>query len=95
MFIDSKYYQAKSAGTHRLAKTRVSQRLIDQADAIFVMSETEDGHPTFLKNNFDLRGKNVCDLEISDVYDRGEPELIKLILLKLSDFLPKETLPER
>lgn len=87
LFKNSGKYEAKSAGIHSDAKVRVSQKLIGWADMIFVMSEKEDGHITYLKNGFDLQGKPVYDLDISDMYDRDEPELITLLRQKLSIYI--------
>ena len=41
----------------------MSQELIDWADKIFVMSEIEDGHLTYLESHFDLKSKPVFDLD--------------------------------
>ena len=62
LFRNSKRYEARSAGTHLFAVQRVTQELIDWADKIFVMSEVEDGHLTFLTTHFKLQDKMVCDL---------------------------------
>jgi predicted protein tyrosine phosphatase len=43
------------------AVRRVTQELIDWADQIFVMSELDDGHLTFLETHFNLKGKAVYD----------------------------------
>lgn len=87
LFRDSKQYEAKSAGTHAFATQRVSQELIDWADKIFVMSELEDQHLTFLETNFNLKSKAVYDLDIPDRYERGSQELINLLASRLSRYL--------
>ena len=87
LFRNSKEYEAKSAGTHAFATQRVSQELIDWADKIFVMSELEDQHLTFLETNFNLKGKAVYDLDIPDRYERGSQELINLLASRLSRYL--------
>ena len=87
LFRDSNDYEAKSAGTHPLAVQRITQELIDWADKIFVMSELEDGHLTFLERRFDLKGKAVYDLEIPDRYERGSQELVNLLASRLSRYL--------
>jgi predicted protein tyrosine phosphatase len=87
LFANSEAYDAKSAGTHASATQKVSQSLIDWADKIFVMSEREDSHFTFLKENFDIGGKEVRDLDIPDMYDKGDPELVDLLKKKLSKYL--------
>lgn len=65
----------------------MSQDLIDWSDIIFVMSEKEDGHLTSLKNNFNLDGKEVYDLDVSDIYDEKDPELASILRKKLSHYL--------
>lgn len=50
------------------------------------MSEKEDGHLTLLKNNFNLDGKEVYDLDVSDIYDEGDPELVSILRKKLSHY---------
>ena len=87
LFRNSKEYEAKSAGTHAFATQRVSQELIDWADKIFVMSELEDRHLTFLETNFNLTSKAVFDLDIPDRYERGARELINLLASRLSQYL--------
>jgi predicted protein tyrosine phosphatase len=87
LFRNSKEYEAKSAGTHAFAAQRVSQELIDWADKIFVMSELEDQHLTFLETNFNLTSKAVYDLDIPDRYERGSQELINLLASQLPRYL--------
>jgi predicted protein tyrosine phosphatase len=88
LFRHSKDYEARSAGTSRFAVQRVTQELIDWADKIFVMSELEDGHLSFLEANFKLKGTVVYDLEIPDCYERGSQELINLIAARVARHLP-------
>lgn len=83
LFSKSKKYKVKSAGTHPLAINPVSQKMIDWADIVFVMNEREDKHLTYLRNNFNLEKKAVYDLDIPDIYRRGDPKLVKLIKEKL------------
>ncbi|OGY89898.1 MAG: hypothetical protein A3B30_03165 [Candidatus Komeilibacteria bacterium RIFCSPLOWO2_01_FULL_52_15] len=87
LFSDSKQYMARSAGTHEEAVRRINQELIDWADSIFVMSEKEDGHLTFLKTHLDLKGRSVYDLDVPDRWDRDDPELIQLLIKKLRAYL--------
>ena len=87
LFSNSRFYEAKSGGTDQDAVVVLSQDLIDWADLVFVMSETDDGHLTFIKSNFSLKGKRVCDLDIPDNYDRNDPELIALLRMKVERFL--------
>ena len=87
LFLNSRFYEAKSAGTDQNAVVRISQTLIDWADLVFVMSEKEDGHLTFIRSNFSLKGKRICDLDIPDNYDRNDPELIGLVRRRVKNFL--------
>jgi predicted protein tyrosine phosphatase len=87
LFLNSRFYESKSAGTNQHAVVRVSQGLIDWADVVFVMSEKEDGHLTFIKNNFGVKDKLVCDLDVPDNYDTGDPELIRLLREKIAEFM--------
>lgn len=87
LFEHSKDYEAKSAGIHPHAVRKVNQELINWADIIFVMSEKHDGHLSFLKQNFDLSGKKVYDLDIPDVYKKGDSDLVKLLKKKIFRYL--------
>ena len=53
-------------------------------DKIFIMSERIDKHLAFLGENFDIKSKEVYDLDIDDIYGRDNPELIKILKEKLS-----------
>jgi len=88
LFRNSEQYEARSAGTSVFAVRRVTQELIDWADNIFVMSELEDDHLTFLETHFNLKGKAVYDLDIPDRYKRGSQELINLLASRISPHLP-------
>ena len=87
LFSNSTFYEAKSAGTDQNAVVRVSQVLIDWADVVFVMSEKEDGHLAFIENNFSVKDKLVCDLDVPDNYDRDDSELIGLLKKKIEEFM--------
>jgi predicted protein tyrosine phosphatase len=87
LFSNSRFYEAKSGGTDQDAVVVVSQDLIDWADLVFVMSETDDGHLTHIEGNFSLKGKRVCDLDIPDNFGRDDPELIGLLRKRIEEFL--------
>jgi len=87
LFKDSEKYEVKSAGIFPFAVKQVNQEMIDWADIIFVMNEEEDKHLTFLKENFNLEGKEVDDLDIPDIYKREETKLIELLQNKLASYL--------
>jgi predicted protein tyrosine phosphatase len=71
----------------------VTQELIDWADVVFVMSEREDRHLTFIESNFNVRGKLVCDLDVPDNYDRDDPELIGLLRKKIEESMVLQGYP--
>jgi len=79
--------KTKSAGTHVSAHNPVTQELIDWADIIFVMSEKDEGHITYLKDNFNIDGKSIYDLEITDVYHIGQKELKKILIEKVVKYI--------
>lgn len=55
------------------------------------MSETEDGHATYLRSHFDIEGKNLEVLGIPNDYDTAIPEqreaLTRILEEKLSAYL--------
>jgi predicted protein tyrosine phosphatase len=87
LFLNSRFYEAKSAGIDQGAVVRLSQSLIDWADVLFVMSEKEDRHLTFMNTSFNIKDKLACDLDIPDNYDRDDPELIGLLGKKIEQFM--------
>ena len=66
---------ARSAGTEKGARIRVTEGLIGWADLIFVM---ENKHGSRLRSKFPetLTGKKVICLQIADNYKYMEPELV-------------------
>src|SRR3989344_344299 len=87
LFSDSALYETTSAGVSPNAARKISQDLIDWADKIFVMSEKEDGHLSFLRENFDITGKEIYNLEISNKYQRDDPELTALLKARLAQYI--------
>ena len=84
LFRHSDTYIARSAGTHPDAKNKITQKLLDWADTIFVMSEGTNKHLTYLKKNFKTKGKHIHDLHVRDMYFRNDPRLLKLLKLRIS-----------
>jgi len=76
-------YDVRSAGTEKDARIKVTAGHIGWADMIFVM---EKKHRRRLEENFgdSLAGKEVICLNIPDDYKLMDPELIDLLLEKLS-----------
>ena len=61
--------------------------MLDWADVVFVMSEREAGHVSYLKWNFNLNGKQIHDLKILDRYYRNDPDLVSLLRERLAPFV--------
>lgn len=79
LFKNSTRFEAKSAVILANAVKQVDQELIDWADIILVMSEKDEKHLTFLRDRFNIEGKEIYDLAIPNIYQREDPELIKLL----------------
>jgi len=80
-------YEVLSAGTAPFAIVPVSQRILEWADRIFVMSEREDHHKTDIVQRFPELELNIVDLDIEDRWYRGDPELVARLLEKLTPHL--------
>jgi len=76
-------FKVASCGVAPFAQVVVTRDLLDWADLIFVMNETEDHHVTAIRRRFPGFAKTVIDLNIEDRWKRGHPELINLILSRL------------
>jgi predicted protein tyrosine phosphatase len=87
-------FEVKSCGVAPFAEVMVTRDLLDWADHVFVMNETEDHHVTAIRRRFPSLAKIVIDLDIEDRWKRGHPELIKLILSRLEPHIgrPQATL---
>jgi len=84
LFKDHPIHNARSAGTSDKARIKVSQKLIDWADVIFVM---ERRHSQLLKQRFVLQAQQMVVLDIEDNYVFGDPELIAALRISLSGYL--------
>ncbi|WP_293356185.1 MULTISPECIES: methyltransferase domain-containing protein [unclassified Microcoleus] len=75
-------YSARSAGTEKGARIRVTEGLIGWADLIFVM---EKKHGDRLRSKFpdSIKDKEVICLQIPDNYRYMEPELVEILQAKL------------
>ena len=80
-------YEVLSAGTAPFAVVPVSQRILEWASRIFVMSERHDHHKTDIEQRFPELKLTIVDLDIEDRWYRGDPELVKRLLLKLEPHL--------
>jgi len=86
LFKDNPTHLARSAGTSHKARIRVSEKLINWADVIFVM---EQRHKEILCQNFplSLQNKEVMVLDIEDNYRFNDPELVEILTICLSEYL--------
>lgn len=84
----SKYpgVNAIGAGTNADAETPVSGDLIQWADVVFVM---EKSHRNKISKKYKelLKGKRLVCLDIPDVYERMQPELVKLLEAKVPKYV--------
>ena len=77
----------KSAGIASTARIRVTAKLLEWADVIFVM---EQRHQEYLHDNFasSLTGKTIICLDIPSEYRFNDPTLIDLLEESVRDYLP-------
>lgn len=78
---------AKSAGIASTARIRVTPKLLEWADLIFVM---EQRHADYLRENFLtlLTEKKLVCLHISSGYRFNDPDLIELLSESVEGYLP-------
>lgn len=84
LFKNHPKHTARSAGTSATARIRVTQKIIDRADVVFVM---ERRHKQLLSQRLELNGKQVKVLDIEDNYQFNDPELIEILRTVLSEYL--------
>lgn len=86
IFKKSQKHNVKSAGTEDVARIRVSEKLIEWADLIFVM---EKKHKERLRDKFQslIDGKEIITLDIRDEYLYLDPELIEILKTSVSPYL--------
>lgn len=80
-----------SAGTNNDAENPIGDELIAWADCIFVM---ERQHRNKLQKRFRsvIKDKPIICLGIPDDYDFMDPELVRLLEMKMSRHLPSQSL---
>ncbi len=86
MFKNHANHTAKSAGTSSKARIKISQKLIDWADVVFVM---ERKHKDLVKLKFQVNSKAqaIVVLDIEDNYQFGDAELIEIFKERSADYL--------
>jgi predicted protein tyrosine phosphatase len=79
--------EVASAGTNHDAETPLTQDLVEWADVIFVM---EKSHKAKVQRRFrtSLKGRRVVCLDIPDNYQFMDPELVRILEMKLARHLP-------
>ncbi|WP_426670013.1 low molecular weight protein tyrosine phosphatase family protein [Mucilaginibacter sp. McL0603] len=86
LFKDHPIHTARSAGTSDKARIKVSQKIIDWADVIFVM---EGKHRDIIRQRFNFADQTIIVLDMADDYQFGDAELIDILKLSLADYLQK------
>src|SRR3989344_3074461 len=91
LFFNSSKNEVQSAGFNfckvnedRVTGQILNQKLVDWADIVFVMDETNDRHLTRLRAGFDVQNKDVVVLGIPDKYDRKDRNLSATLKKKLT-----------
>jgi predicted protein tyrosine phosphatase len=80
-------YDVRSAGTASFATQTLSRELLQWADRVFVMNERHDQHRTQLRMRFPDVKTTIVDLNVEDRWRRGDPQLVQLLLRRLSPHL--------
>jgi len=80
-------YEVRSAGVAAYATVPVTRELLQWADRVFVMNEAEDRHQTILRLRFPDVGRTCVDLDIPDLWTRGDPELVERLVRQLRPHL--------
>ena len=85
IFKDNGYHSVRSAGTESSARIKVTAKMLDWADIIFVM---EKKHKSRLIQNFAVAShKEIIVLDIPDDYQYMDEELIDILQNSVSDHI--------
>ncbi|WP_064198374.1 MULTISPECIES: low molecular weight protein tyrosine phosphatase family protein [Emticicia] len=86
IYKNNQEHQAKSAGTEPSARIKITEKLINWADIIFVM---EKKHKDRINQRFAtvVDEKELIVLDIPDEYQFMDEELVDLIKLSVSPYL--------
>ena len=82
-------FEVRSCGVAPFAQVVITRELLDWADFVFVMNETEDHHVTAIRRRFPGLSREIIDLNVEDRWKRGHPELAKLIVSRLEPHIGK------
>jgi predicted protein tyrosine phosphatase len=88
LYRENPSYEARSAGTDvyddEPDENPLTDELLAWADIVFVM---EPYHRKAIEERFLARPRRIVVLNIEDRYDRGEPQLVRLLQKRLSRYL--------
>lgn len=84
LFKNRSEHMARSAGTSDKARIKITQKIIDWADVIFVM---ERKHLDIIKQRFNLTNSTLRVLDIEDDYQFNDVELISILKVSLAEYL--------
>lgn len=87
LYADDPRYDVRSAGVAPFAAIPLTRELLLWADRVFVMNEREDQHRTLIRIRFPDVDRPVTDLAVRDLWHRGHPELVALLLRRLRPHL--------
>jgi predicted protein tyrosine phosphatase len=87
LYRDDERYAVRSRGVARFATRELTRDDLNWADRVFVMNESEDQHRTLIQVRFGKVTQPIVDLEIEDLWRRGDPELSGLLLRRLKKHL--------
>lgn len=76
--------QCESAGIHPMAVRRVTKKMADKADIIFLM---EDYMKEILEKEFHQPAEKIICLDIPDIYYVQDPELEAILRQKLLPYI--------
>lgn len=91
VIFSSGLHKAKSAGTSPSAKFKVSQKLLNWADLIFVM---EQKHKEIIRQQLGQEyDQRIIVLDIPDAYSFMDPELVELLKTSVEPYLEDSSNP--
>jgi predicted protein tyrosine phosphatase len=80
-------YEVASAGTAPFASVPLSRPMLEWADRVFVMNEKTDRHVSEIRRRFPEVTRPIVDLDVEDLWYRGDPELVELLRERLEPHL--------
>ncbi len=93
LYAEDERFEVRSAGVAPFARVPLTRELLLWADRVFVMNESEDQHRTLVRIRFPDVDRPIVDLDIRDLWNRGDPELVSILLRRLRPHLgaPQKT----